>query len=46
MIVKKPSYKLTLLYVSGQDFQIDYIDFRPEVSVRSTSWGAIKSLYE
>jgi len=46
MIVKKPSYRLTLFYVSGGDFQIDYIDFVPEVAIRSASWGAIKSLYE
>ena len=46
MIIKKPFYKLTLLYVSGQDFQADYIDFLPELSVRSATWGAIKSLYQ
>ncbi len=42
----KPSYRLTLLYVSGGDFQIDYIDFIPEASVRTATWGSIKSLYQ
>jgi hypothetical protein len=46
MIIKKPAYRLTLRYISGQDFQIDYIDFLPELSVKSATWGAIKSLYE
>ncbi len=44
--VTKPSYRLTLLYVSGGDFQIDYVDFLPEASVRSATWGAVKSLYQ
>ncbi len=36
---------VTLLYVSGGDFQADWIEFLPTTAVEPASWGAIKRLF-
>jgi hypothetical protein len=41
----KPSYKVTILFVSGGNYQASWIEFVSDLAVERTSWGAIKSLY-
>ena len=37
--------KLTLAFVSGSDFQVDWIELTWITAVEESSWGAVKQLY-
>ena len=41
----KDIYQVTLLYVSGAQFQSSWIEFQSELAVEGATWGTIKNLY-